>query len=98
MNTRQQAAFRRNIKGLLKASGQTQEVYAGTLGISAGFLSQILTGERSGERKAFDIANRLGIPICQLITDHNLESHLIYQKLNKLAPKDRKKFLQTLPE
>jgi len=98
MNNRQKRTFQRNLMLRFKASGLTQEAFAGLLGIKPAFLSQILSGKRSGERIAWQVADRLKMPICQLVGDHNLESHEIYVRLNNLPTAERKKLLKSLPK
>jgi len=70
--------------------------FSKAIGISESFLSQILSGERTGERSVIDIANELGVPVCQLIGNHDMEAHQICEKIRKASRKKRNTILKIL--
>ena len=98
MNDRQKETFRRNLQARFDQSGLSRFAFARAIGIKPPYLTQILNGTRTGERSVVSIGNALGVPVCQLIGNHNLEAHQIFEKIKKASRKKREAALKILSE
>ena len=73
MKEQYRRAFRKNLEKRRKQAGLRKQDFAKALGISGAYLSQLLSGKRCGAEKMFDIADKLHVPICELLDLHKKE-------------------------
>lgn len=61
--------FRSALQDALDRSGLTRKDFAKQIGITAPYLSDILNGKKTGEKRILDIAKRANIPLDQIFAD-----------------------------
>jgi len=89
MNEKQQEAFWKNLQKAFQESGLSNKDFAGKIGITPPYLTALLKRKRLGKNIIFQVCEKLGKPISEMLGEFKPEVHVILKYAEKMDSEQR---------